>query len=93
MVLNSVGLRVVRMVGVMVRIGGRGREGLGERKGSILSTVYILGVVARMIDVVCVPDRRLPSGCAGGVGIWIRSRRVIWATSTVSGACAVEAIV
>jgi len=63
MVLNGVGLR---MVGVMVLAGGRGREGLGERKGGILGSVYILGVAVHMIDVVCIPDRRSPSGRAGG---------------------------
>ena len=73
-------------------LGGRGREGLGERKGNILSP-YILGVVACMIDVVCMPGRRLPSGRAVGVGIWVRSRRVVSATCTVSGTCTVDAIV
>jgi hypothetical protein len=58
--LNGIGLRgVVGMVGMMVGVGGRGWEGLRERKGGVL-TLYVLGVIARRIDVVCMADRRLP---------------------------------
>jgi hypothetical protein len=62
--LNSIGLRgVVGMVGVgvLVGVGGRGRrEGFGERKGGVLA-LYVLGMVPGRIDIVCMPDRGLPS--------------------------------
>ena len=93
--LDGIGLRgVVRMVGVMVRVGGRGREGLGEREGGILS-LYILGMVScsRRIDIGCMADRGLPSRRAGGVRIWIRRRWIVRPIGTVSGTCAVESII
>ena len=52
MMLNSIGLRgMVGMVGVVVGVGGRRREGLGEREGGVL-TISILCVIPRRIDVV-----------------------------------------
>ena len=65
--LNSIGLR--GMVGMVVGVGGRRCEGLGEREGGVL-IISILCVVPRRIDVVCMADRGLPSTrCARGVGI------------------------
>ena len=81
--LDSVGLLRVRG-GMVVGVGGRRREGLGEREGSVLA-LYVLGMVPRGIDIVCVADRGLPTGCARGVGIWIRGGRVIGATGAISG--------
>ena len=87
--LNGIGLRGV--VGVVGVIGGGRREGLGEWEGGIL-TLYILGMIPCRIDVVCMADRGLPStGCAGGVGIWVRSRWVVRPSSTISGT--VESVV
>ncbi len=81
------------MVGLMVGVGGGRREGFGEREGGILTALYVLCVgVPRRIDVVCMADRGLPSPrCARGVGIWVRGRWVVRATSAISRA--VESVV
>ena len=93
MMLLGVGLLgMVHMVGMMVRVGGRRREGLGEREGGILP-LYILRVVSSRIDIGCVPDRELPSRHAGGVSIWVRRRWIVRLINDVPGTCAVEAIV
>ena len=92
MMLNSIRLRgVVGMVGMVVGVGGRRREGLMEWKGGVL-TISVLCVVPRRIDVVCMADRGLPSSrCARGVGIRVRGRWVVRSISAISGA--VESIV
>ena len=91
MMLNSIGLRGV--VGLVVGVGGRGREGLGEREGGILTALYVLCVVVpRRIDVACMADRGLPTtSCARAVGIWVRGRWVVGAMGTISRA--VESVV
>jgi hypothetical protein len=73
-----------------VVVGGGRREGLGEGEGSVLS-LYILGVIARRIDVV-LADGGLPAGRTGGVGVWVRGRWVVGSTCAVSGCCTVETI-
>ena len=81
------------MVGLVVGVGGRRPEGLGEREGGILTALYVLCVVVpRRIDVVCMADRGLPSTrCARGVGIWVRGRWVVGTMSAISRA--VESVV
>lgn len=76
----------------MVRVGGRRREGLGEREGGIRS-LYILRVVPCRIDIGRMPDRGLPPWRAGALLVLVWRRLIVRPISAVSGTCAVEAII